>query len=69
MNLKVEEASDVEYQGVKHHYDPKDEWKRYELRKKFTSDEDEPKWRFNKLKNEEVIIVVKATGNDPKFKL
>lgn len=40
MKIKVKEAQDVEFQGVKHHYNVPDDklWKRYELRKKFTSD-------------------------------
>ena len=54
---------------MKHFWDVPDDkhWKRYVLRKKFTSDEDNPKWRFNKNLNDEVLVVVHATGDNPVF--
>jgi len=40
MTISVEKANDVEFQGVKHHYNEpgNKDWKRYEIRRKFTSD-------------------------------
>jgi len=64
----VNRAINVEYLGIKHHYEPDSELGRYEVRESFRNGKSS-KWKFNNRWNDEVIIVVRANGTHPLFEL